>query len=141
MSIKLWQPDADQIAESNLNKFLGAIEKRWGFSCSDYSALHKWSVEELEKFWLSLWDFAGVLGDISGNIILRDAEKMPGAKFFPNSRLNFAENLLRQKDDNPVLIFRGETGGVLAHQFQQQLLLVVICRTTHGQATTTRILA
>ena len=110
MSTKLWQPNPDQIAASNLTKFLGAIQNRWGFSCSDYSALHKWSVEELEKFWLSIWDIGGVLGDISGNTIMRDAEKMPGATFFPNSRLNFAENLLRQKDDNPVLIFRGETG-------------------------------
>ena len=101
MSTKLWQPNPDQIAASNLTKFLGAIQNRWGFSCSDYSALHKWSVEELEKFWLSFWDFAGVLGDISGSTILRDAEKMPGATFFPNSRLNFAENLLRQKVFSP----------------------------------------
>lgn len=110
MSTKLWQPEPSKIAASNLTKFLGAIEDRWGVSCSNYAALHKWSTEELEKFWLSLWDFADVLGDLSGNIILRDAENMPGAVFFPNSCLNFAENLLRQRDDKPALIFRGETG-------------------------------
>ena len=110
MSTKLWQPAPSKIAASNLTKFLGAIEDRWGVSCSDYASLHQWSVDELEKFWLSLWDFAGVLGDISENIILQDAEKMPGAVFFPNSRLNFAENLLRQRDSTPALIFRGETG-------------------------------
>ncbi len=110
MSKKLWQPDPARIAASNLTKFIATVEARWGVSCPDYAALHQWSVDQSENFWLTLWDFAGVLGDRPDDIVLRNPNQMPGAVFFPNARLNFAENLLRNRGDIPALIFRGETG-------------------------------
>jgi len=75
-----------------------------------YASLHAWSVAEPEKFWLSLWDFADVIADDQGATVLRDPDRMPGAVWFPDARLNFAENLLRCRDDTPALVFRGETG-------------------------------
>lgn len=110
MSKKLWQPDPARIAASNLTKFIGLVETRWGVSCADYSSLHHWSVEEPKKFWQTLWNFAGVLGDLNDDIVLQHADQMPGAIFYPNARLNFAENLLRRRDDTAALMFRGETG-------------------------------
>jgi acetoacetyl-CoA synthetase len=110
LSMKLWQPDPARVAASNLTKFIGVVESRWGVSCADYRSLHQWSVEEPEKFWQTFWDFAGVLGDVTDDIVLQHPDQMPGAVFYPNARLNFAENLLRGRDDTPALMFRGETG-------------------------------
>jgi acetoacetyl-CoA synthetase len=110
LSKKLWQPDPARVAASNLNKFFGVVESRWGVSCADYTSLHQWSVDEPEKFWQSLWNFAGVLGDLTDDIVLQHPDQMPGAVFYPNARLNFAENLLRRRDDTAALMFRGETG-------------------------------
>ena len=110
LSKKLWQPDPARVAASNLTKFIGLVETRWGVSCNDYTSLHHWSVEEPEKFWQTLWDFAGVLGDLTDDVVLQNADQMPGAIFYPNARLNFAENLLRRRDDKAALMFRGETG-------------------------------
>jgi acetoacetyl-CoA synthetase len=106
----LWQPSADQIEATNLAAFLAAVEERWGTRHEDYAALHAWSVREPEKFWLSLWDFTGVISQTRGKTVLRDQARMPGATWFPDARLNFAENLLRCRDDAPALVFRGETG-------------------------------
>ena len=106
----LWQPSPDRIKAANLTAFMDAVDQRWGVRHGDYAALHGWSVAEPEKFWLSLWDFGGVIAETQGDVVLRDADKMPGAKWFPDARLNFAENLLRCRDETPALVFRGETG-------------------------------
>ena len=110
MNIKLWQPDPPRIAASNLTQFIGDVESRWGETCPDYADLHQWSVKEPEKFWRTLWDFAGVVGELPDDIVLQNADQMPGAIFFPNARINFAENLLRNRGESPALMFRGETG-------------------------------
>tara|TARA_Y100001936_G_scaffold254166_1_gene326164 strand:- start:22043 stop:24046 length:2004 start_codon:yes stop_codon:yes gene_type:complete len=107
---KLWQPDPERIAASNLSAFIDLVKDRWGADCTDYASLHQWSVDEVEKFWLALWDFTDVIGDGPGEVALQDADRMPGASFFPRARLNFAENLLRNRDESAALIFRGETG-------------------------------
>jgi acetoacetyl-CoA synthetase len=106
----LWQPSPDTIKATNLTAFMAAVERRWGERHDDYASLHAWSVAEPEKFWLSLWDFTGVIAETQGTEVVRDAHKMPGAAWFPEARLNFAENLLRNRDESPALIFRGETG-------------------------------
>jgi acetoacetyl-CoA synthetase len=65
-------------------------------------------VERKEDFWTAIWDICGVLAETRGDRILVDGDKMPGAQFFPDARLNFAENLLRRRDDGPAMIFRAE---------------------------------
>jgi acetoacetyl-CoA synthetase len=69
--------------------------------------LWRWSVDQPEAFWRELWDFGGVIGE-PGKTVLVDGGRMPGARFFPEARLNFAQNLLRRSDAAPALIFRGE---------------------------------
>ncbi len=110
MDRPLWQPSPDRVATANLTAFMRAVADRWGMVCADYAALHRWSVAEPEKFWLSLWDFCGVIAETGGDLVLRDGDRMPGAVWFPEAKLNFAENLLRRRGDGPALIFRGETG-------------------------------
>ena len=103
----MWQPSRERVDASNLMAFMQAATDRWGTNFSDYAGLHAWSVNEPEKFWPTLWDFCEVIGEPGGRVVV-DREKMPGARFFPDGRANFAENLLRRRDDTPAIIFRGE---------------------------------
>ncbi len=107
--MKLWQPDQTRQQNANLTRFCRAPAATASFAETfDYSALHRWSVENGEAFWSHVWDFCGVIGE-RGQTILHDGDKMPGAQLFPQARLNFAENLLRPRpDDDVALIFRGE---------------------------------
>ncbi len=104
----LWQPSADQVASTNLTRFMAEAGARWQQDFTDFSDLHAWSVAEPEKFWLSVWEFGGVIAETRGERVLVDGDRLPGARFFPDARLNFAENLLRQRDDQTAVIFRGE---------------------------------
>ena len=108
MSEPLWQPSEKRIADANLTRFISAIADDWGFRAEGFDALHRWSVAEKEKFWRSVWSFTGVVAETQGAVALADGTAMPGAKWFPEARLNFAENLLRRRDDGPAIIFRGE---------------------------------
>jgi acetoacetyl-CoA synthetase len=76
---------------------------------AQYRDLHRFSIENPSEFWRAVWEFCGVVG-YAGNTVVTDFDRMPGAKWFPNARLNFAENLLRYRDDAPAIRFRSETG-------------------------------
>lgn len=103
----LWVPDKAQVENSQIFRFAREVEKATGLSFADYDSLWRWSVEHPGPFWSALWDFCGVIGD-KGSVALRDGDKMPGAKFFPEARLNYAENLLRRRDHGVAMIFRDE---------------------------------
>jgi acetoacetyl-CoA synthetase len=83
------------------------LNQRHQLDLNNYQALHQWSTEHSETFWSDLWDYAGIIGD-KGNRVLEHPERMPGARWFPDARLNFAQNLLRYRDQRPAVIFRGE---------------------------------
>ena len=103
----LWKPSKQRIAAANLTAFMRSATRRWDPEFADYEALHRWSVTHPDQFWTTLWDVAGVVGE-RGERVLVDANKMPGAKWFPDTRLNFAENLLRSHDTADALVFWGE---------------------------------
>jgi len=103
----LWQPDAQRIAASTLEQFRIRAEQRTGLDLPDYAALHRWSVEDRAGFWTLIWDFCNVIGE-RGETALVDKGHMREAKFFPEARLNFAENLLRQQGRDDAIVFRGE---------------------------------
>jgi acetoacetyl-CoA synthetase len=106
----LWQPSAERIAAANMTTFAREAGQRWGRTFADYAALHRWSVEQPEEFWSSLWDYAEVIGN-KGAAVLRDGDRMPGAHWFPEAHLNFARNLLCRKapdDPSDALVFWGE---------------------------------
>ena len=105
----IWQPSAQRIAGTRLTKFAKTAGKRWNrrLASADYQALHAWSIDHPEEFWASVWEFGEVRGEMGKTVVI-DREKMPGAKWFPEARLNFAENLLRRRDDGDALVFWGE---------------------------------
>ncbi|MBB4653479.1 hypothetical protein GGQ99_005270, partial [Aminobacter niigataensis] len=103
----LWVPSAKQVAEAPLTAFMAEASARAGRAFSSYAELHAWSVDEREGFWNLVWDFCGIVGD-KGSRVLVDGDKMPGAAFFPDARLNFAENLLRGAGSGEAIVFRGE---------------------------------
>ena len=69
--------------------------------------MHRWSIEDRAAFWSLLWDFCGVIGERGGPALV-DGDKMPGASFFPDARLNYAENLLRKTGSSDAIVFKGE---------------------------------
>jgi len=104
----LWTPSPERVAAAQLTAFKDRIASKHGLEAPDYEALWRWSVDRMEVFWTELWDFAGVIAETRGDRVLVDGDRMPGAKFFPDARLNFAENLLRRRDDAPAILFRAE---------------------------------
>jgi acetoacetyl-CoA synthetase len=97
----LWQPDPERVAQTLLARFMQRAGKR------DWDELHRWSVEQSEAFWNLVWEFCEVRGTRSGPTLV-DGGRMPGAKWFPDARINFAENLLRTRDESEALVFWGE---------------------------------
>jgi acetoacetyl-CoA synthetase len=83
------------------------VEARWNVRVSDYDALYRFSIDRPESFWASVWEFGGIIGT-RGDRIVMEPERMPGARFFPEARLNFAQNLLRRRDDGIAIVFKGE---------------------------------
>lgn len=106
----LWQPSATAISNSNLSHFRDFVQQRHHIRLDDYPALYDWSVAHSELFWPALWDFAEVQAQRRWDQALLDGDKMPGARWFVGSQLNFADNLLRRRDDADALVFRNETG-------------------------------
>ena len=104
----LWQPAPEQIASTNVTRFAREASLRWGRNFEEYVDLHRWSVEAPEEFWLNIWDWTGVIGTGDTEPVVVDREQMPGARWFPNIRLNFAQNLLRRQDAALALIFQAE---------------------------------
>ncbi|MEO3428049.1 acetoacetate--CoA ligase [Pelagibius sp. CAU 1746] len=113
MTGPLWQPSEARVAEANLTAFIAWLKWEQGLDFAGYDDLYAWSVSELEKFWTAVWDFCGVIADPERGPVAVKADKMPGAAFFPEAKLNFAENLLRHAlntpgDDSDALVFWGE---------------------------------
>ena len=104
----LWTPDENRMAQSNLRRFADGLNGRFGLALQTYDDIHGFSVSQPENFWGALWDFCAVKAETRGTRTLADGGKMPGGRFYPEARLNYAENLLRKVDDTDALVFRGE---------------------------------
>src|SRR5690554_1832100 len=107
----LWQPSESQIEQAQMTAFMRFVEQHSDQVSFDgsYERLHAWSVSHKEDFWQLLWRFFDVIGN-AGEKVLVDGNKMPGAQWFPDATLNFAENLLRYRDDRVAIVFNGENG-------------------------------
>ncbi|MBM3340501.1 MAG: acetoacetate--CoA ligase [Betaproteobacteria bacterium] len=108
MDQPLWQPSAERIANTNLTTFTQYVADHYGCTAQSYEDLQLWSCRERETFWHAIWNYCGVIGHGPGFPILVNRERMPGARWFPEARLNFAENLLRRNDDTLAMVFWGE---------------------------------
>ncbi|MBX3665676.1 MAG: acetoacetate--CoA ligase [Burkholderiales bacterium] len=107
MDSPLWQPQPQQIASARITAFMRHVAGG-GPACADYPALHRWSVDRPAEFWRAVWEFCGVRADRRGDRVLEHPERMPGARWFPEARLNYAENLLQRDGDEDAIVFRGE---------------------------------
>ena len=95
----LWVPSAGRVAGANLTRFA---------SGQSYSELWRWSIARPDEFWQAMWDFAAVRGERGSRVVV-DLDRMPGARFFPDASLNFAENVLRDEGDGPAILYKGES--------------------------------
>jgi acetoacetyl-CoA synthetase len=110
MDQPLWQPSQARIERANMTAFARQVAAAHGERLRDYGALRAWSVERPELFWPALWQYAGVHASRPWRAVLVDGARMPGASWFVGGELNFAENLLRQRDDHPAIIAWTEDG-------------------------------
>jgi acetoacetyl-CoA synthetase len=110
MTAKLWEPSPQRIAQANVTAFARAVEREHGVSLRDYDALWRWSTDNKEAFWRAVWADGAVIGT-PGDRTLIDADRMPGARWFPDGALNYAQNLLERRpadDAGDAMVFWGE---------------------------------
>ncbi|TWO82295.1 acetoacetate--CoA ligase [Denitratisoma oestradiolicum] len=103
----LWVPSPSRAGASAMAAFMACARQSSGLALADYGALHDWSINDPVAFWREIWHQGGVIGEIGARGLV-DGERMPGARWFPDARLNFAENLLRDSSNAEALVFRGE---------------------------------
>ena len=109
MKAPLWIPAEERRRQTNITRFMEIVRSRHSLNVQSYSALYRWSVENIPDFWAAMWDFAEIKYSKRYDQVVEDLSKFPGTKWFPGARLNFAENLLRHRDDQLAFIFIGET--------------------------------
>ena len=111
MDKPIWEPSRERIERANLSRFMRFVREQHPHAeLDDYRSLYDFSIRNPEKFWPLVWDFCGIKATGEREPVLVDADKMPGAHWFPEVRLNFAQNLLRYRDDRIALMFHGESG-------------------------------
>jgi acetoacetyl-CoA synthetase len=107
---ELWRPSQARIENANLTRFMACVNARRGTTLASYDDLYAWSLKSPETFWTELARFADVRAEWGTGPVLEHPGQMPGARFFPAARLNFAANLLKFADEQPALVFRNERG-------------------------------
>ena len=108
MSQPLWTPSPERIEQTNVTSLINKINADWDVSLTNSEHLHQFSVTEMEKFWRSLIEYAELNGETWTGPELVDRNKLPGAKWFPEARFNYAENILKRRDDADAFVFWGE---------------------------------
>ena len=110
MSEKLWSPTHETIRSSLLSQFTNEVADQGAGSFDDYDALHQWSVENPADFWAAYWDFAELKASQKGDIAVKDLDRFPGASWFPEAKLNYAENLLSTRSSKTAFVSILENG-------------------------------
>jgi acetoacetyl-CoA synthetase len=108
MNTPLWTPSATRIQDSNLHRFMQQLDSEQGAQLSDYDALYEWSIANPAAFWDALWRFAGIQAQKVHTSVM-GTEPMPHTTWFAGSELNFAENLLKYRDDRIAIAWHWET--------------------------------
>ena len=108
MKEPLWVPSAERVRSAAMTRFIEFVNNRYGSAFASYDELYCWSVSDIPAFWAAIWEFCGVSASHGYDRVVDDPARMPGARWFPGARLNFAENLLRYRDERTAIIFKGE---------------------------------
>lgn len=109
MKTPLWIPTEERQQQANITHFIRDVNARHGLKITSYSELYQWSVERIPDFWRTVWDFVEIRASQPYESVVTDLSVYPGTQWFPGAKLNFAENLLRYRDDGLAFIFKGET--------------------------------
>ncbi len=118
MTKPLWSPGTLRVQQANITRFIKLVQLERDPGVTDYASLYRFSIDSPKAFWRALWEFGGVIGE-AGNRTVEDFDRMPGARWFPDAQLNFAENMLRYRDGREALVFRSETGLNSSLTYQQ----------------------
>ena len=110
MTEPLWQPSPQRAQATHMARFIQFVGSGLAPEVSDYESLYRFSVDRPEAFWRAVWEFGEVRASVRGDRVVENWPAMPGTRWFPDARLNFAENLLRRNDDGTALAFAGEGG-------------------------------
>ena len=122
----MWTPSEDRIENSNLKRYKEFLFNEYDLQFANYSELHKWSTTDIETFWQSIWKFSGIVHSKTYERVL-DKRIMPGANWFEGTELNFAENLLRYKDDHTAIISSREDQPDVVLSYRELYKLVTAC--------------
>ena len=132
MAEPLWRPDEARVAAANLTRFRREAAMTWRLRLDDHAALYRWSIAEPAQFWQTVWSFCEVVAEHRGETVLVDGDRMPGARFFPEARLNFAANLLRRRDQGDAVVFWGEDR--VTRRLSRHELYVLVARLAQALA-------
>lgn len=110
MKRPLWIPTDARRRDANITHFIAHVNQKYGLSIGGYRELHTWSVEHIPEFWATMWEYAGIKAARGYDQVVDDLNRFPGARWFVGAELNFAENLLRYRDDHVAVLFRNEAG-------------------------------
>ena len=141
MTDLLWSPGTRLAQEANINRFMQLVRQERDPGVWDYASLYRFSIDSPKAFWRAVWEFGGVIGSV-GHRTVENFERMPGASWFPDARLNFAENLLRYRDDRIALTFTSESGPgseLTYRQLYRQVATVAAALREHGVETGDRV--
>ncbi len=105
----LWVSSKEYIKQANITRFISFVDEEHDLEINSYAELYRWSIENIQDFWKAMWKFGEIKASHGYDAVIDDPSKFPGAKWFVGATLNFAENLLRHKDDHLALIFKSET--------------------------------
>ena len=105
----LWEPSEEVKKKANMTRFISFVNEKHGLKIDSYDELYKWSIEKIPDFWAAMWEFVPIKASRMYDEVVDDLTKFPGVRWFGGARLNFAENLLRYRDDHTAFIFKGET--------------------------------
>jgi len=105
----LWTPPQERIRQANMTRFMDFVNRKYSLQLQSYWTLYDWSVENMPDFWAASWEFTNIIASKPYERAVNDLSKFPGTEWFPGARLNFAENLLRHRDNRPAFVFVGES--------------------------------
>lgn len=105
----LWAPSEERIRKANITRFIDSVNRQNGLKIGSYSQLYDWSIRNTADFWAAMWEFGSIKASRIYDRVVEDLGKFPGTRWFVGARLNFAENLLRYRDDHVAFKFQGET--------------------------------
>ncbi len=114
----LWRPNAKAVHDATITHFMAALGEKTGQSFEAYEDVWSWSTENVGEFWSFLWDYCHVIGEKGERVLANEGDLM-NASFFPDARLNYAQNMLKNGSQDPAMIFRNEKGGEVTYNFKE----------------------